>query len=268
MQALVNWPLETRRKITGVFTDIDDTLTTEGVITPDALAALSALKTAGVEVIAITGRPVGWSEPFARSWPVNAIVAENGAVIITAAADTGITKVYQQSAAMRAQNFARMQQVLKEIERDIPGAKRATDSAGRETDIAIDHSEFAQLDQAQIEAVLKRMQSCGLQASVSSIHINAWYGQHNKLQGAHWVVEKLLQRRLASEMDNWVFVGDSTNDQLMFGAFNSSMGVANIARFVPQLTHLPRYVTTGERGAGFAQMVTQLLAARETHNTH
>jgi hypothetical protein len=153
--------------------------------------------------------------------------------------------------------------VLEAIEREIPGAKRATDSAGRETDIAIDHSEFKQLSQAQIAAVLKHMQSSGLQASVSSIHINAWFGQHNKLQGAHWVVEKLLQRRLANEMNNWVFVGDSSNDQLMFGALESSIGVANIARFVPQLTHLPRYVTTGERGAGFAQVVAKLLAARE-----
>ena len=31
------WPLEARRQVFGIFTDIDDTLTTEGAITPDAL---------------------------------------------------------------------------------------------------------------------------------------------------------------------------------------------------------------------------------------
>ena len=68
--------------IAGVLTDIDDTLTTEGAITADALEALAQLHAAGVHVVPITGRPVGWSEQFARDWPVDAIVAENGAVAV------------------------------------------------------------------------------------------------------------------------------------------------------------------------------------------
>ena len=75
MQPLALWPGPTRQHIFGVLTDIDDTLTTDGAITPDALAALADLKAAGLHVIAITGRPVGWSEPFAASWPVDSIVA-------------------------------------------------------------------------------------------------------------------------------------------------------------------------------------------------
>jgi HAD superfamily hydrolase (TIGR01484 family) len=82
MKPLTAWPLEARRQIIGIFTDIDDTLTTHGAITADALQALHALKAAGLHVIAITGRPVGWSEPFATQWPVDAIVAENGAVAL------------------------------------------------------------------------------------------------------------------------------------------------------------------------------------------
>ena len=80
MQALRLWPAAQRRQVLGVFTDIDDTLTTEGAITADALQALQRLKQAGMPVVAITGRPVGWSVPFASTWPVDAIVAENGAV--------------------------------------------------------------------------------------------------------------------------------------------------------------------------------------------
>ena len=75
MSPLETWSVEQRLPIFGIFTDIDDTLTTEGVITDDALDALAQLKDAGLHVIAITGRPVGWSIPFARSWPVDAIVA-------------------------------------------------------------------------------------------------------------------------------------------------------------------------------------------------
>ncbi len=270
MQALSTWPLADRRRITGVFTDIDDTLTTNGAITPEALQALHDLKAAGLHVIAITGRPVGWSEEFALAWPVDAIVAENGAVALRNISLTGhqpnrilreqLSKSYQTDAAQRAHHYARMQQVLAHIEREVPGAQRSTDSPGRETDIAIDHSEFTHLPPERIAQVVRLMQQAGMHATVSSIHINAWYGDHNKLQGARWITQQLLGRDLSAEMHQWAYIGDSTNDQLMFEAFPHSIGVANIARFVPQLSHLPRYVTLGERGAGFAQFSAALLS--------
>ncbi len=273
MLALSEWPLAARRQIIGVFTDIDDTLTTEGAITPDALQALHDLKAAGYAVIAITGRPLGWSEPFAREWPVDAIVAENGAVALFFDRISGknghspaknmrgvLSKSYQADAATRQRNYAHLQRMLTRIEREVQGAHRSTDSAGRETDIAIDHSEFTRLPPEQISQVVHIMQSEGLQATVSSIHINGWIGLHNKLQGAHWIIRELYQRDLAQEMQRWVYVGDSTNDQLMFEAFDNSMGVANIANFLPALKHLPRYVTRSQRGAGFSEVVACLNA--------
>ena len=271
MHALQDWPLAARRRITGVMTDIDDTLTTEGAITLDALAALAALRTAGLDVIAITGRPVGWSEPFALDWPVNAIVAENGAVALFASEKgcsriaggrVQLSKKYQLDTPARAGNMARMQAVLARIERELPGVHRATDSSGRETDIAIDHSEFAHLGPAQIADVVRILRSEGMNATVSSIHINGWFGAHNKLQGARWIVRELFGRELDAEMDRWVYVGDSTNDQRMFKAFGNSIGVANVRRFEAQLSHLPRYITQGERGAGFAEVAAAVLAAR------
>jgi HAD superfamily hydrolase (TIGR01484 family) len=262
MQALDHWRADASRGLVGVLTDIDDTLTTEGAITPDALQALADLQAAGLAVVPITGRSVGWSLPFAGVWPVNALVAENGAVALLRQADGRIERRYQQGAATRAANFARMQTVLAEIEHNIPGARRATDSPGRETDIAIDHSEFTQLSQAQIDAVVQTMRNAGMHATVSSIHINGWYGEHDKLQGARWIVRELWQRDLDAEIERWAYVGDSTNDQRMFQAFANSVGVANIARFVPQLAHLPTYVTAGERGAGFSEFARRVLSQR------
>lgn len=248
----------------GVLTDIDDTLTTDGAITEDAFAALSLLASSGLAVIPITGRPVGWSEPFALSWPVDAIVAENGAVALVRQSDGSLSKLYKQDAATRSANFAAMQQVLEQVERKVPGARRATDSPGRECDIAIDHSEFTTLSQDAIDQCVAIMRAAGMNATVSSIHINGWFGDHNKLEGARWIVRTLFGRNLDAEMDQWVYVGDSTNDQLMFQHFPHSVGVANIARFVPQLEHLPRYVTQGERGAGFAEVARAVLGHRST----
>lgn len=259
--------------ITGVLTDIDDTLTTDGAITDDALQALADLKAAGLHVIPITGRPVGWSEPFAAVWPVDAIVAENGACALLPADLNEISlqglpikrhklsKIYQQDATTRATNFARMQAVLADIEARVPGARRATDSPGRECDIAIDHSEFTHLPQAAIDECVAIMQAAGMNATVSSIHINGWYGAHDKLEGARWIVRELFGRDLDAELERWVYIGDSTNDQKMFEHFPHSVGVANIARFVPQLRHLPSYITQGERGAGFTELARAILRA-------
>ncbi len=152
-----------------------------------------------------------------------------------------------------------MQQVLEQIEHDVPSARRAADSPGRETDIAIDHSEFTHLPQEAIDHAVALMRAAGMNATVSSIHINGWFGAHNKLEGARWIVRELFGRNLDAEIDRWVYVGDSTNDQRMFEHFPHSVGVANIARFVPQLVHLPRYVTRGERGAGFAELARAIL---------
>ena len=269
MTPLLQWPRAARAHLSGIFTDIDDTLTTDGVISHDALQALWNLKAVGLQVVAITGRPVGWSLPFAATWPVDAIVAENGAVALISSRKNGIqpstdgksslSKLYQQDAATRSTNFVRMQQVLERIEREVPGATRATDSAGRETDIAIDHSEFVHLGSEQIAAVVALMRSEGMHATVSSIHINGWFGDHNKLEGARWIVQELWGRTLDDEMNRWAYVGDSTNDQLMFQAFTHSIGVANVQRFVPELAHLPRYITRGERGSGFAEVAAAVL---------
>ena len=238
MFALADWPLESRRGLLGLFTDIDDTLTTHSAITPDALQALADLRAAGLHVVAITGRSAGWSEPFAAAWPVDAIVAENGAVALVPSSEKGrpaagppqgrlrlfgrqrrhevpsvgaserapdgrsvLSKRYRQEAATRAANQARMQAVLLRIEREIAGARHAADSPGRECDIAIDHGEFMQLGEAQIAAVLALMHSEGMHASVSSIHINGWYGEHDKLAGARWIVRELWGRTLDHEID-------------------------------------------------------------------
>ncbi|KQM80408.1 HAD-IIB family hydrolase [Xylophilus sp. Leaf220] len=272
MQPLDTWPLAARRGIVGVLTDIDDTLTTDGAITADALAALHALRSAGLPVVPITGRPVGWSAEFAATWPVDAVVAENGAVALlnsssiglqpASGADHALSKLYQQDAETRAANFGRMRQVAQRILREIPGTALAQDSPGRETDIAIDHSEFVHLDAATVARVVALMRSEGMHATVSSIHINGWFGDHDKLSGARWILRTLWQRDLDAEIDRWVYVGDSTNDQTMFGHFPHSFGVANVARFVPQLRHLPHYLTPAERGAGFAQVADAILQAR------
>jgi HAD superfamily hydrolase (TIGR01484 family) len=281
MLPLAAWPASERRGIVGVFTDIDDTLTTDGAITTDALQALADLKAAGLVVIPITGRPIGWCEPFmsgAAPWPVDAMVAENGGVAFVrpAATDTSsqigiqpssnlhstLSKLYQQDATTRASNQVRMQKIATRVMFEVPGVFLTRDSVGRETDVAFDYNEFAHLPPATVQRVLSILRREGMQTTVSSIHIHGCFGHFDKWQGANWIVRELFGRDLAQELDRWVFVGDSGNDQAMFEHFTHSVGVANIRKFESQLTHLPRYIAPSERGAGFAEVVRAVLRYR------
>lgn len=254
-------PAADLRGLRGVLTDIDDTLTRDGAIDPPALAALAALQSAGVPVVAITGRPMGWSEPFARDWPLDAIVAENGAVALFRRGGAMVVE-YAQDEPTRRANRARLDAAAARVLREVPGATLARDSAGRVTDIAVDHSEFTALPPAAIDRVVAIMRAEGMNATVSSIHVNGWFGTHDKPSGARWIVQRLYGRPLDDERGAWAYVGDSTNDQAMFARFPLSVGVANLRRFAAELTVWPRYLTEGERGAGFAEVAQALLAAR------
>jgi HAD superfamily hydrolase (TIGR01484 family) len=254
-------PASALAQVLGVMTDIDDTLTRDGAIEPAALDALHALAAAGLPVMAITGRPLGWSLPFAQAWPLHALVAENGAVALIPSGGNLLTE-YAQDEATRHANAARLQAVAAQVLREVPGARLSEDSPGRATDIAIDHSEFTQLPAGAIAHVVQLMREAGMNATVSSIHINGWFGSHSKWTAARWMVQRLFGRELQDEIQRWIYVGDSTNDQPMFERFPLGVGVANLRRFADQLTVWPAWITRGERGDGFAEVARALLSAR------
>ena len=249
------------RALRGVLTDIDDTLTTEGVIPMGVAAALSALRAAGLPVIAVTGRPMGWSRAIAADTRLAAIVAENGAVALIAEG-RDVRVEFADDAPVREANATRLRAAAARIVREVPGATLSRDSIGRVTDIAVDHGEFAHLDATQIGRVVAVMREEGMTATVSSIHVNGWFGTHSKLSGAKWIVRRLLGRDLEAERDDWLYVGDSTNDELMFASFPLSVGVANLLDFADRLLQWPAFVTERDRGRGFVEIAESVLAAR------
>ena len=249
--------------VQGLLTDIDDTLTRDGAIEPAAIAALHALRAAGLPVVAITGRPLGWCRELTAGWPVAAVVAENGAVALLRDGATGTVHTeYLQDAPTRARNAARLAVVAARILAEVPGAAQARDSAGRETDIAIDHAEFVPLDEARIAQVVAIMRAEGLVASVSSIHVNGWIGSHDKASGADWMLQRLYGQSLDSDAARWVYVGDSANDEALFARLPHTVGVANLMRFAATLRHWPAWLAAAERGRGFAEVAAAVLAQR------
>jgi HAD superfamily hydrolase (TIGR01484 family) len=261
---LSDFPVEARRRIRGVLCDIDDTLTTAGRLTAGAYAAMERLEQAGLQVIAITGRPAGWCDHIARMWPVAAVVGENGAFFFRYDRNRRVMKrAFADDTAQRAANRARLQAIAADIVRAVPGCAIAADQLYRETDLAIDYCEdVTPLPREAVDRIVALMQARGLTAKVSSIHVNGWFGDYDKLAATRRLVREEFHADLDATREFYVFVGDSPNDAPMFAFFPYSVGVANIREFAGRLGHEPRYVTTAAGGAGFREAADFLLAAR------
>jgi hydroxymethylpyrimidine pyrophosphatase-like HAD family hydrolase len=108
------------------------------------------------------------------------------------------------------------------------------------------------------------MEEAGMTAKISSIHVNGWFGEYDKLSMARLMMRERYGVELheAAQRGECVFAGDSPNDAPMFGYFPLSVGVANVLAFADQLPHLPRYITRGAGGAGFSELARHLLAMR------
>ena len=264
MEPLDNCPRETLAAVRGILTDIDDTVSSDGTLTAEAYCALQALKKAGLLVIPVTGRPAGWCDHIARFWPVDAVVGENGAFWMWHDhAQKRLRTRFIQSEAERAEGRRRLDRVRAEMLQEVPGAGIASDQPYRLADLAVDFCEdVPPLPPADIQRIVSVFERHGARAKVSSIHVNGWFGEHDKTTGAQWIVRRLFGRDLDAERDRWIYVGDSTNDQAMFARFPLSVGVANLRRFAAQLHTWPAYLAEGERGEGFAQVAQALLAAR------
>ena len=248
-----------------VLTDIDDTLTTEGRLTSAAYDALERLQAAGLLVVPVTGRPAGWCDMVARFWPVAAVVGENGALWY--AMDHGARRMNRHQAqddATREAARARLDALAARAMRDVPGTRIAADQPFRLFDVAVDFAEDAgplPLDAA--ERVAKVFRSGGASAKVSSIHVNAWIGEWDKLSGLRQLFATLWQP-LEEVIGQVAFVGDSPNDAPLFAAVPLSVGVANVAPFLPGIAAPPAYVAEQAGGAGFVEFAEAVLAARTT----
>lgn len=247
------------RGIRAVLVDIDDTLTTQGKLTAQAYGALERLRAAGKLVVPVTGRPAGWCDHIARMWPVDAVVGENGAFYFTFAGGR-LERRYADPPEVRSDKRRRLERLAGEILREVPGAALAADQAYRETDLAIDYCEdVAPLPLAQAERIAALMRAAGLTAKVSSIHVNGWYGDYDKLTMARTLFAERFSLDLDSANRSLVYVGDSPNDAPMFGFFENSVGVANVRRFAGRLAAKPKFVTGASAGAGFAELAERLL---------
>jgi hypothetical protein len=261
MRPLSAMPDVVRGAIRGVLCDIDDTLSTAGRITAEAYAALERLRAAGRLVVPVTGRPAGWCDHIARMWPVDAVVGENGALYMLHDDRRHKLRVrYALDAEQRRANRDQLDRVAARILHELPGCAVASDQAYRDSDLAIDYCEdVAPLSAESVERIVALMRSEGMNAKVSSIHVNGWFGNYDKLSMTRRLFAEEFGIDLDAEREHFAFVGDSANDAPMFEFFPCSIGVANVRKFVERIATPPQYITMRDAGGGFAELTEFLL---------
>lgn len=251
---------EFNQPIQFLLTDIDDTLTDEGLLGAKAYSALWSLHNKGIHVIPVTGRPAGWCEMIARVWPVSGIVGENGAFYFRYVNKT-MKRHFFFDEKIRLENQKKLEMLKAEILRTVPGCAVASDQFCRLFDLAIDFCEdVTPLPEASVKKIVELFEKQGAQAKVSSIHVNGWFGEYNKLT----MSLELLRREFGLSTDDGLrkvaFSGDSPNDEPMWGHFPNSFAVANIKKFEAQLRHKPQFVAKLNGGDGFVEIARAILA--------
>jgi hypothetical protein len=257
-------PEQVARNLLGIFFDIDDTFTTHGKIASAPYHALWMLKESGLRVVPITGRPAGWCDHIARMWPVDGVVGENGAFYFWFDnAEQKLRKRFVDPEDVRARKRERLEAIKNEILSSVPGTATASDQLYREADLAIDYCEDVKtLGPGAVDHICDIFQKHGATCRVSSIHVNGWFGDYDKLGMTKTFVQERWGLDLDNEKTRFLFCGDSPNDEPMFQYFPFAAGVRNVLRFANRMKKLPAFVANGEGGEGFAEIAEIVLHHR------
>ncbi|MCX7027040.1 MAG: HAD-IIB family hydrolase [Spirochaetes bacterium] len=262
MISISNMTAAQARALRFVLMDIDDTLTTEGKLPAESYAALWKLHEAGLVIVPITGRPAGWCDLIAREWPVDGVVGENGAFVFWEEPKGRHLKSLTNPSAVR-NDAPELTRVLERALVEIPGCRPACDQFARLYDIAIDFAEEEpRLPLSDALRIKKICDDEGVRAKVSSIHVNAWMGNYDKLSMAITWLAARFGYSDERDRNSVIFVGDSPNDEPMFAHFPMACGVANVRRYESMIMHMPAFAASREGGLGFAEIAETILSLR------
>ena len=259
MLSLATMPPPARRAIAYLLADIDETLTWRGRLPVAAYRALARAEAEGLAVILVTGRPAGWGDLIIRQWPVAAVIAENGGLAFLRRG-RAVERLYWKEESERAADLARLAAIGAHACREVAGARVSGDQPFRQVDFAIDHGEEAgPLSEPAIARLIEIFEAAGARAQASSIHVNCWFGDFDKLAMARRVLREGFGCDLEREQPRIAYVGDAPNDAPAFAGIANSIGVANVRAALGRLSSPPRYVTEAPGGFGFAEIVDLFL---------
>ncbi|OEY65428.1 HAD-IIB family hydrolase [Marinobacter sp. X15-166B] len=244
-----------------LFTDVDDTLTTDGQLLPETYLALCQLAAAGIRIIPVTGGCAGWCDQIIRTWPVTAVIGEGGAFYAERTAPQTIRWHFWDDEATHRRDQQNILAAVAALKLDFE-PRLATDQPFRFVDVAVDYNQQQALTPAQVASVHEALVAQGFNVRQSSIHLNIWLGDFDKSTMALRVGRELLGLDHPELQRRSVFIGDAPNDESMFRNFPRSIGVANIRKHLAVMTYRPQTIVSQRSGLGFVEMADAWLQQR------
>ena len=244
------------------FTDIDDTLTDDGLLGAEAYASLWKLHDSGIKVVPVTGRPAGWCEMIARFWPVDGVVGENGGLYFRYH-EKKMKRKFAFDEKTQIENRRKLDKIRDDVLKQVPGSAVTSDQFSRLMDLAIDFCEdVPPLKDQDIDKIVQIFEKAGAVAKVSSIHVNGWFGNYDKLSMCREFVKTEYGMDLDRDNEKFGFSGDSPNDEPMFAFFKNSFAVANLQNFLARIKHQPAFIAPHRGGQGFTEIATAVIQQR------
>ncbi|MGB3299451.1 MAG: HAD family hydrolase [Phormidesmis sp.] len=238
-----------------VATDMDGTLTIAGQFAPGLMNAFAKLCAHNIEVMIVTGRSAGWVSALVNYLPVVGAIAENGGLYISKNKPEPLILPDIPRMSAHRDRLASLFALLKAR---YPQLRPALDNRFRITDWTFDIKGLTLTDLTWMA------QTCAehrMGFTYSNVQCHIMVKRQNKAAGLTKVLQQQFAQVAAAEV---VTVGDSPNDESLFDPkqFPCSVGVANVAHYLPVLAHRPAYVTASAEGAGFMELAEKLIAAR------
>jgi HAD superfamily hydrolase (TIGR01484 family) len=268
--------------IVGLFTDVDDTLTRDGKLSPETFATLWQLRAAGLPVVPVTGRSYGWAHMMLAQWPIDAVIAESGGLYLTrkgsehkdsetlassgTRAHSTLKTVFFDDSDKVRRDRARLMDVCAEVLLRYPQLRFASDNVLRQVDVAIDYCEdIPRVSMTLVNEVIQILRQAGFQARNSTVHINAWCGDFDKGPMALKYLKEDFAVSTEEAQKHWAFIGDAPNDRSMFALFPKSIAVANIVPFLSDWHQdRPTWRTQASHGEGFVETAQLLLKLKKS----
>lgn len=253
------------RTLEFIFTDIDDTITEGGKLPAKALEAVWKLCESGIKVVPVTGRPAGWCDHIARMWPVAGVIGENGAFYFSYdESQRKVIRKYSQSKETREEGRKKLEKIQRRVLAEVPGSGIASDQDFRIADLAVDFCEDVDpLDDASVDRICRIAEEEGAVCKISSIHVNCWYGEYDKLTCFNLFLRDFTGKSLDEMQEKILFTGDSLNDEPMFAKLANTIAVSNIKRFLDRMNNYPAFITEGESASGFYEAAEIILSKRK-----
>ena len=247
---------EERARIRFVISDVDDTITNDGLLLPEALSALYEVRRSGRKTLLVTGGSAGWADIYIRQWPVDAVITESGALMLVR--ENGNIKYIENPVLAIDKTFTERRNRVLEENRDLV---LSSDQYCRLYDIAYDLKFLSPAQKERLEESVRRNGGIVL---YSSIHANVVLGDYSKSSSIENFYEILRPYFDIEDMtfkeflDRSISFGDGLNDQEMFHLVPYSVGNERVVRNMKDFTYLPTHYCDMPGGIAFANVLYAL----------